>query len=167
MISFVYGQFSILFYKYYKDIPKEQLNKFTFTAFMIEGVGEFFGGLIVALSSKKITNIGLTFCLTSLTFLASISLLSFGFTQDNRDVIYGGAFLVGIADCLCFSLALALGGRWDETGISLFNLGQSGTVAVLSILHIFIDLQMLLIIYVSVFLLSSIAVWVNREKIKG
>jgi len=39
MISFVFGQFSILFYRYYQDLTKEQLNRLTFTAFMIEGVG--------------------------------------------------------------------------------------------------------------------------------
>jgi hypothetical protein len=55
-------------------------------------------------------------------------------------VIYGGAFVLGVADCLCFSLAVSFGGRWDEEGLSLFNLGQSGTVAVLSILHIFVEL---------------------------
>jgi hypothetical protein len=39
MISFVYGQFSILFYKYYTDLSKEELNKLTFTTFIIEGAG--------------------------------------------------------------------------------------------------------------------------------
>jgi len=64
----------------------------------------------------------------------------YGFEEDNIDVIYGAAFLIGVADCLCFSLSLSLAGRWDEAGISIFNLGQSGAVAVLSLLHIFLEL---------------------------
>ena len=86
MISFVYGQFSILFYKYYQNSTKEELNKLTFTAFIIEGAGEFCGGLIIALFSKRIKNLGLLFGLNSLAFLGSVGLVSLGFTEDNKQV---------------------------------------------------------------------------------
>ncbi len=81
MISFVYGQFSILFYKYYTDISKEELNKLTFTAFMVEGAGEFCGGLVIALFSKRVKSVGLLFALNSLAFLGSVGLVSLGFAE--------------------------------------------------------------------------------------
>jgi hypothetical protein len=55
-------------------------------------------------------------------------------------VIYAGSFFLGWADVVIFSTALSLAGRWNQLGISLFNIGQSGTVAILSTLHIFIEL---------------------------
>ena len=165
MISFVYGQFSILFYKYYQNSTKEELNKLTFTAFIIEGAGEFCGGLIIALFSKRIKNLGLLFGLNSLAFLGSVGLVSLGFTEDNKQVIYGGAFVLGVTDCLCFSQALAFAGKWDERGLSMFNLGQSGTVAVLSILHIFVELQFLFMIYAAALVLTWLSVWGNRKEL--
>jgi len=96
-----------------------------------------------------------------LIFLASIALIYAGFREENKDVIYAGAFFVGVADIICFSTALSLAGRWNEFGISLFNIGQSGTVAVVSILHIFIEFEYLVIIYVSVFILSSLSLCLN------
>lgn len=165
MISFVYGQFSILFYNYYKDMSKEQLNKLTFTAFMVEGCGECLGGLLLAIFSKKITNFPLTYTLNGLLFAGSLILLNFGFENNNIDVINGAAFFIGVADCFCFSMALAIGGHWNEKGVSLFNLGQSGIVAIISILHIFIDFSYLTIIYGLIFVLSILPLFVYRRNL--
>ena len=129
------------------------------------GAGEFCGGLIIALFSKRIKNLGLLFGLNSLAFLGSVGLVSLGFTEDNKQVIYGGAFVLGVTDCLCFSLALAFAGKWDERGLSMFNLGQSGTVAVLSILHIFVELQFLFMIYAAALVLTWLSVWGNRKEL--
>lgn len=166
MISFVYGQFSILFYKYYKDMSKEELNRLTFTAFMIEGCGECLGGLLLAVFSTKITNIPFTYTINGLLFAASLILLNFGFENNNVEVINGGAFFIGVADCFCFSMALAIGGHWNEKGVSLFNLGQSGTVAIISVLHIYMDFSYLTIIYGLIFMLSILPLFVYRRSIR-
>lgn len=60
-------------------MAKEDLNELTFKIFMIEGCGEFLGGLILALFAKKVTNLPLTYTLNGLLFLASLILISFGF----------------------------------------------------------------------------------------
>ena len=39
MINFVYSVFSVLFYLYFPDMDKEELNHLTFVAFMMEGCG--------------------------------------------------------------------------------------------------------------------------------
>lgn len=35
MISFVYSELSVTFYKYYPDMEAEELNKLTFVTFMV------------------------------------------------------------------------------------------------------------------------------------
>lgn len=80
-------------------------------------------------------------------------------------MLYGGAFFVGVADCFCFSMGLTIGGKWEKGGVSLFNLGQSGTVAILSILHIFIDMTWLRWIYLAIFLMSTLTLCLYRKPI--
>jgi hypothetical protein len=63
-------------------------------------------------------------------------------------------------------MAMSVGGHWREKGISLFNVGQSCTVAIISVLNIFLDLPYLMIAYLTFFLMSTIALWLHRETIK-
>lgn len=79
---------------------------------MIEGCGEFIGGLLVIVFSKKFSNLPLVYTLNGLCFLGAIVLVFFGFENDNKSLLYFSAFLVGICDCLCFSLALVMAGIW-------------------------------------------------------
>ena len=82
------------------------------------------------------------------------------------DIIYIGSFLVGIADCFSFSLALDIAGSWLQPGISLFNFGQSFTVFVISVLHILLGIQELMIVYISIIVLSSVVLFKYRGMIE-
>jgi len=84
-----------------------------------------------------------------------VAILWLGFSQKQMWIILIGAFLTGFADCFCFAMALAIGGRWNASGISLFNFGQSFTVAIVSTINIFLSLPYLLIIYSLIQLLST------------
>lgn len=46
---------------------------------MIEGCGEFVGGLTIALLSKKIKNIGFAYTLNGILFLGTLGILFLGF----------------------------------------------------------------------------------------
>jgi hypothetical protein len=80
-------------------------------------------------------------------------------------VIKLAAFTVGFADCFGFALALAVSGKWSESGISLFNFGQSSTVAILSTLYIFVEIQYALIIYGVYMVITTLTSIKYREMI--
>lgn len=73
-----------------------------------------------------------------------------------------GGFFVGVADCFGFALALSIAGKWFKKGLSLFNFAQSFTVAVTVSLHIALELDYLLFIYVFMHILSSFCLLKNR-----
>jgi hypothetical protein len=76
------------------------------------------------------------------------------------------AFFVGFADCFCFAMTLAISGKWDQSGIGLFNFGQSGTVAVLSTIYIFLNTPYVIIIYGVYLLLATVASVKYRKDIE-
>lgn len=80
-------------------------------------------------------------------------------------IVLIGSFILGFADCFCFASALALGGRWNASGISLFNIAQSVTVAVMSSLNIFLPLPYLFIIYSLIQLLSTGVLLTHRGEL--
>jgi hypothetical protein len=48
MIAFIFSELSMVFYNSFSDFyGKEELNRVTFVALIIEGIGEFFGGFSV------------------------------------------------------------------------------------------------------------------------
>ena len=130
MISFVFGLFSLAFYQYYGEMEAEELNRLTFVAFMIEGCGEFVGGLAVALFAHKMKRTVLFNFLNSLLFLDCVVGMWRGFELRSQWVIQLCAFFVGFADCFAFSFALAIGGKWNQDGLSSCSFGQSVTVGI-------------------------------------
>ena len=100
-----------------------------------------------------------------LLFLAIIGILYIGFEQQYIYLIYIGAFILGFCDCFCFCLACSIGGHWKEPGISLFNTGQSVTVAMLSVPTIFLDLPWMILIYCVIFILATVSLWVHRKAV--
>ena len=94
-----------------------------------------------------------------------VGVIYIGFEHKVLPAIYIGAFVVGFCDCFCFSLACSIGGHWKEPGISLFNTGQSVTVALLSIPTIFLTLPWIHLIYFIIFVLATIALWVHRNSL--
>lgn len=121
------------------------------------------GGLSIALLSRKIKNIWGAYTLNAILFLAMVGVLYVGFEQNYLGFIYTGAFVVGFCDCFCFSLACSIGGHWKEAGISLFNAGQSVTVALLSIPTIFFGLPWIHLIYFGIFIMAIFSLWIHRR----
>lgn len=83
MISYVYSELSICFFRYYSEMEDEQLNKLTFTTFMVEGCGEFVGGLLLALFAHKMQQIVLFNLANSLLFVGSVVVMWQGFELQD------------------------------------------------------------------------------------
>ena len=166
MISYVYSEFSICFYRYYGEMEAEQLNKLTFTAFMVEGCGEFAGGLLLALFAHKMRQVVFFNLANSLLFVGSVVAMWLGFELQEEWLLQLTAFFVGFADCFGFALALGISGRWDQAGISLFNFGQSFTVALLSALYIFLGTPYVFIVYGVYLLLATAGSLIYRRSIQ-
>lgn len=166
MISYVYSEFSICFYRYYSEMEAEQLNKLTFVTFMVEGCGEFVGGLLLALFAHKMDKVVFFNLANSLLFVGSVVAMWRGFELQEEWLLQVTAFLVGFADCFGFALALGISGRWDQAGISLFNFGQSFTVALLSTLYIFLGTPWVFIVYGVYLLLATMGSFIYRRSIQ-
>jgi hypothetical protein len=72
------------------------------------------------------------------------------------------AFFIGFADCFGFASAIAIAGKWDQSGISLFNFAQSFTVAMLSTTYIFLGVPYTIIIYGVYLVLAIVSSWKYR-----
>lgn len=77
------------------------------------------------------------------------------------------AFVLGFADCFCFALVLSISGRWSESGISLFNFGQSGTVSIMSAIYIVVGIRWALLIYMAFFAVSTFVSFKKIKQIEG
>ena len=166
MISYVYSELSICFYRYFGEMGDEQLNKLTFSTFMVEGCGEFAGGLVLALFASRMEKIVFFNLANSLLFMGSVLLMWQGFELEREWLLQLAAFLVGFADCFGFALAIAISGKWDQAGISLFNFGQSFTVALLSTLYIFVGTPYVFIVYGAYLLLATAGSLIYRRSIQ-
>jgi hypothetical protein len=78
--------------------------------------------------------------MNNVLFMGSVIIMWQGFELKKEWIIHLSAFFIGFADCFGFALALSIGGKWNQSGISLFNFGQSFTVAVFSTLYIFLGI---------------------------
>lgn len=72
-------------------------------------------------------------------FIFSIAVIYSGAQLKNVYIIGIGIVLTGFSDCFSFSLSLTLAGEWQQAGITAFNIRQSLTVAVTSILAVFLS----------------------------
>ena len=124
---------------------------------MIEGCGEFLGGLTLALFASKLKNMVLFNFLNSLLFVGGVIMIWRGFEAEKDWLVQLVAFFIGFADCFGFASALSIGGKWSQSGISLFNFGQSFTVALLSTLYIFLGIPYTIIIYGVYLMLATAA----------
>lgn len=167
MISFVFGLFSLAFYEYYGEMEAEELNRLTFVTFMIEGCGEFAGGLAVALLAHRMRRIVLLNFLNSLLFFGCVVALWQGFELRQQWVVQLCAFFVGFADCFAFSFALAIGGKWGQDGLSFCSFGQSVTVGLATALYIWVGLPGALLVYLGYLLLSTSAALKYRRQIEA
>ena len=107
------------------------------------------------------------FTANSILFLVSIGFIYYGFNSDSKAIIMVAAFFAGISDCLAFAMGLSIASRWNESGLSLFNVGQNFAVTILSVLHIFIEFEFLCIIYGSVIVLAIVALFAERRRRKS
>lgn len=82
---------------------------------MIEGVGEFLGGLSVVYGQEVITKkIGISFTFLIITFLFLISLVMVYLASYFRNLalLDFASFIAGYCDCMGFALGLSIAGRW-------------------------------------------------------
>ena len=111
----------------------------------------------MALFASKLKKMVLYNFLNNLLFIGAVVLIWFGFEAKNNWLIQLVAFFIGFADCFGFASALSIGGKWSKSGISLFNFGQSFTVALLSTVYIFLGMPYTIIIF-GVYLIIATAV---------
>ncbi len=69
-----------------------------------------------------------------------------------------GSFGVGFCDCLTFTLGLTIAGKWREKGITMFNIGQSWTVATFAVIIAFVLFEYIAGLTFLMFGLSTYAV---------
>lgn len=105
--------------------------------------------------------------LNSLLFLACVVAMWQGFELRKQWVVQLCAFFVGFADCFGFSLALAIGGRWNQDGLSFCSFGQSVTVGVITSLYIWVGFPGVLLVYLGYLLLSTFAALKYRRQIEA
>jgi hypothetical protein len=72
----------------------------------IEGVGELVGGIFMLIYSSKILSKVKYFIFTSKLFLVAIILIYLGSVNKSLILMEIGGFLVGVADCITFIIAL-------------------------------------------------------------
>jgi hypothetical protein len=70
------------------------------------------GGLLLAFLSTKITKYAEMTALVTYFFIITVGVLALGFDEQSTAIIYVGSFMLGVADCFTFSLALSIAGRW-------------------------------------------------------
>lgn len=75
------------------------------------------------------------------------------------------AFFIGFADCFAFSFALAIGGKWNQDGLSFCSFGQSVTVGMITSLYIWLGFPSVMIVYLAYLLLSTFAALKYRKQI--
>ena len=97
--------------------------------------------------------------------MGSVVVMWQGFELQKEWLLQLTAFLVGFADCFGFALAIAISGKWDQSGISLFNFGQSFTVALLSTLYIFLGTPYVFIVYSAYLFLATLGSLIYRKSI--
>lgn len=64
------------------------------------------------LFESKIKSLSAVFIMNSKIFLAGSLVIYFGGLYTNFPVITIGCFIVGVCDCLGFTLAISIAGRW-------------------------------------------------------
>lgn len=126
IIAFVYTFISVLMLQAFgNDLTPLELNMLTFKIMMLEGVGEFLGGLFYiryadTWAKKK------TLLTSNKLFMLAFVLMTCSYFLKNIYLLGAGVVVLGFVDCCSFSLNLAIISEegWDSFAFSLFNLGQ-------------------------------------------
>lgn len=115
MISFVFCQLSVIFYQTFDEVyGKEELNRVTFVAFVVEGVGEFLGGLSVVFGQAVLKKIGIscTFLIITALFMGALLMVYLAAYFRNLILLDFASFIAGYCDCMGYALGLSIAGRW-------------------------------------------------------
>jgi len=117
---------------------------------------------MLAVFAHKIPRKTLYFNIFGDIFILTVIGIWLGFENDMIWLIKLSGFFLGVSNCFCFSSSLSIAGIWDQSGFSLFNFGQSFTVAIFALLYIFFSIETLIVIYFISFLFSTYAL--NKHK---
>lgn len=140
IIAFIFSYVSIIIYRTFeKDMSDEELNYLTFILFIFEGIGEFLGGLSMIFLSSRIKDPAKALLVIHFLFILSVIIIYIASKIENQYLFGLGVVILGYSDCSCFVLTLTIAGLWHQSGISMFNLGQSLTVATSVMLMVFIS----------------------------
>jgi hypothetical protein len=119
------------------------------------------GGFSVVFGQEFINRkIGIerTFILSNSLYLLSLLTIYLGSNFKSLVVMDIGSFVVGFCDCLTFTLGLTIAGKWREKGITMFNIGQSWTVAASAVIIAFVQFEYVAGLTFLMFGLSTYAV---------
>jgi hypothetical protein len=105
-----------------------------------------------------------TFILSNSLYLLSLLTIYLGSNFKSLVVMDIGSFVVGFCDCLTFTLGLTIAGKWREKGITMFNIGQSWTVAAFAVIIAFVQFEYVAGLTFLMFGLSTYAV-MTYEKV--
>ena len=123
--------------------------------------------MLLVFLSQRVTSPSKIFVMNGLLFLMSVGIIYIGFNHKIQWVINTGAYLVGISDCLCFALGLVIAGKWNDSGIAMANFGQCSTLALFSVLYIWVGLQWAYILYCFYFITAAFILYRLRHIIEG
>ena len=159
IIAFIYNTLSIILYKTFEDSMDETaLNRLTFIIFIFEGVGEIIGGLCVVVFSRKITSPAKTYLGIASLFIVAFGIVYMGSLLKNYYIIGLGAVICGVCDCSNMSVALTIAGNWEKKGITAFNIGQCSSVAISTMIMVFLNVPYIpiLAIFFYIFCVGSL-----------
>ena len=114
IVAFIYNTFSIVVYRTFEDkMSDTDLNRLTFLLFIFEGIGEFLGGMFVAIFSNRVRNPAKVYLLIASVFVfAGFGITYLGSQLANYYILGVAAFVCGVCDCTSMSMALSLAGTW-------------------------------------------------------
>lgn len=135
-ITFIYCLFSTFMYLTFKHLDKEALYKFTFELFIVEGVGQFIGGLWVIFLSDRYDKFWQLRILNK-TFLITIVGFLLAYQYESEQITAVCIFMMGFVNSSAFATNLAIIEKqgWGRRGYVIFNYGQTfGVVASIAFL---------------------------------
>ena len=95
----------------------------------------------MVLLSKKITSPARAYIAIASLFLLGFLLILVGARAGSSYLMGVGITICGICDCAGLSVSVNLAGNWLEAGMTASLLGQSISVAVCSMVMVFVDIE--------------------------
>ena len=91
--------------------------------------------------------------------MLSVGVVMVGSHYEDPYVLGVGVLLCGVGDCSGFSIALSLAGRWKESGVSVFNLVQSWSIAISTMLMVLAEPPLIMGVMGCVYLVCVGCLW--------